>query len=95
MGTGTRERPSSTNGSIASSVEPDQPIQAPSLSRITGSRAVTRPPGEVLHDTEPSSETTRSTGRRLATITSSALRCFLDEDLVGVTTSTYPPAQQA
>ena len=48
--TGTAESPSSTNGSnSSSSAEPGQPIQAPSLARITGSRAVTRPPGERRH----------------------------------------------
>ena len=54
---------------------PDQPIQAPSLARITGSIAVTSPPGERRQSTEPSSLTTRSTGSRLATMTRSAW-CF-------------------
>ena len=51
---------------------PGQPIQAPSLARITGSRAVTRPPGERRQPALPSGLVTRSTGSLLATITRSA-----------------------
>ena len=75
---------------MSSSLPPDQPIQAPSLARITGSSAVTRPPGERRQDVEPSSSTTLSTGSRLATMTRSA---SLFSDLVvleGLTPSTYP-----
>ena len=50
-----RESPFSSNGSnSSSSAEPGQPIHAPSLARSTGSSAVTSPPGEGRHDTEPS-----------------------------------------
>ena len=89
-GTGTSDRPSSTNGSRSLSLLPDQPIQAPSFSRITGSMAVTRPPGERRQSTDPSGLTTRSTGSRFATMTRSA--CLVGDVLegVGLTVSTYP-----
>ena len=51
---------------------PGQPIQTPSLARITGSMAVTSPPGDARHSGSPSAPVTRSTGSRLATITRSA-----------------------
>jgi hypothetical protein len=60
------------NGSMSSSGEPGQPTQAPRWVRITGSKAVTSPPGEVRHSTEPSGFSTRSTGSRLATTTKEA-----------------------
>ena len=41
--------PSASNGSGASPGAPDQPTQAPPASRITGSSAVTRPPGLGRH----------------------------------------------
>ena len=64
--------PSYSNGSSPLSVPPGQPIQTPLLDRITGSIAVTRPPGDALHSGSPSAPVTRSTGSRLATITRSA-----------------------
>src|SRR5213592_4749456 len=73
MVTGTRVRPSSSNGSTSEPVSPGQPIQAPLLARITGSSAETSPPGERRQLTSPSSSTTRSTGSRLATTTRSAV----------------------
>ena len=49
---------------------PSQPIQAPSLARITGSSAVTSPPGERRQLVRCRRRaTTRSTGSRLATMT--------------------------
>ena len=63
--------PSYSNGSRPVSVPPGQPIQTPSLARITGSIAVTRPPGDARHSGSPSARVTRSTGSRLATITRS------------------------
>ena len=65
-------RPRRTARTSSSSADPGQPIHAPSLARITGSSAVTSPPGERRHDAEPSGRITRSTGSRLATITRSA-----------------------
>ncbi len=50
---------------------PGQPIQTPSLARITGSIAVTSPPGEGRQVDDPSGCSTRSTGSRFATITRS------------------------
>jgi hypothetical protein len=61
--------PSSMKGSNSRSACPAQPIHAPSFAFITGSRAVTSPPGECCHEAEPSSAMTRSTGRRLETTT--------------------------
>ena len=53
----------------AGPASPDQPIHAPPASRITGSSAVTRPPGLRCHSVRPSGPSTRSTGSRLATTT--------------------------
>src|SRR5665648_667539 len=63
--------PSASNGSLLESGEPDQPIQAPCVVCMTGSRALTRPPGERCQLVWPSAVTVRSTGRRLATTTNS------------------------
>ncbi len=71
MLSGTRFIPSSSKGSRSWSVPPGQPIQVPSLARITGSMAVTSPPGDLRQVVLPSSFFTRSTGRRLATISRS------------------------
>ena len=57
---------------MSSSGEPGQPTQAPRCVRITGSKAVTSPPGEVRHSTDPSGFSNRSTGNRLATTTKEA-----------------------
>src|SRR5665648_922976 len=63
--------PSASNGSLLDSGEPDQPIQAPCVVCMTGSSALTRPPGERCQMVWPSAVTVRSTGRRLATTTNS------------------------
>ena len=63
--------PSMSKGSMSSSGIPAQPIHAPSLACMTGASAVTRPPGEVVQ-TGSGPESSRSTGRRLATTTKSA-----------------------
>ncbi len=68
---GASSSPSCSNGSRSWSVPPGQPIHTPWLARITGSMAVTRPPGEVRQPLDPSGSTTLSTGSRLATITRS------------------------
>ena len=44
--TGTRQMPSTSIGSSGLSTPPSQPIQAPPFFCMTGSTAVTRPPGE-------------------------------------------------
>ena len=63
--------PSVSNGSTSSSAVPDQPIQAPSFDRMTGSSAVTRPPGEGFQRAVPSCPISRSTGSRFETTTKS------------------------
>src|SRR3954447_8154303 len=63
--------PSWSKGSRPVSVQPAQLIQVPSLALITGSMAVTIPPGELRHSGLPSAPVTRSTGSRLATMTRS------------------------
>ena len=65
----TRCMSSVSNGSGASPGDPGQPIQAPPAARITGSRAVTRPPGLARHSGWPSGPSVRSTGSRLAATT--------------------------
>ena len=64
---------SASNGSGAVPPgSPVQPTQAPSRPFMTGSIAVTRPPGLGRHSTCPSGgPVTLSTGRRLATTTRS------------------------
>src|SRR5688572_13387121 len=76
-GTGTSQVPSSSNGWGSSSAAPAQPIHAPWLFRITGSSAVTSPPGLRRQVTVPSLASTRSTGSRLATTTNELLPCCL------------------
>src|ERR1700712_4254358 len=61
--------PSFSQGSEGSPATPAQPTHAPPLARITGSSAVTRPPGDERQLSEPSSATTLSTGRRFETTT--------------------------
>ena len=61
--------PSFSKGSNSVSATPAQPIQAPSAARMTGSSAVTRPPGDDFQPEEPSAFTTWSTGRRLESTT--------------------------
>src|ERR1039458_1067036 len=56
--------PPVSNGSGGSPAAPCQPIHAPSASRITGSRAVTRPPGLGRHSGSPTRPPTRATDGR-------------------------------
>src|ERR1700722_5118804 len=65
----TRSRPLAVNGPGAGPASPDQPIHTPPDSRITGSSALTSPPGLGRHSTSPSGPSVRSTGSRLATTT--------------------------
>ena len=68
---GTMEMSSCSNGSDSSSATPAQPTQAPSARCMTGSSAVTSPPGEVRHSTLPSAWVTLSTGSLFETTTRS------------------------
>src|ERR1700722_14780358 len=65
----TRSRPLAVNGPGAGPASPDQPIHTPPDSRITGSSALTSPPGLGRHSASPSGPSVRSTGSRLATTT--------------------------
>src|SRR6202035_2698678 len=65
----TRCRPLAVNGPGAGPASPDQPIHTPPDSRITGSSALTSPPGLGFHSASPSGPSVRSTGSRLATTT--------------------------
>ncbi len=65
----TRCMPLVSNGSGASPGAPGQPIQAPPAALITGSSAVTRPPGLARHSGVRSGPSVRSTGSRLAATT--------------------------
>ena len=68
-GTGTRVMPSCSKTSSGPSGPPSHPTHAPPWRCITGSIAVTRPPGEWRRECSRLSagDPTRSTGRRLAT----------------------------
>src|ERR1700724_1016712 len=61
--------PLAVNGPGAGPASPDQPIHTPPDSRITGSSALTSPPGLGRHSASPSGPSVRSTGSRLATTT--------------------------
>src|SRR5580700_12031439 len=62
--------PPTSKGFGAGPAEPGQPTQAPFAARMTGSSAVTRPPGLRRHSLSPSSgSSTRSTGSLLAATT--------------------------
>src|SRR4051794_24022039 len=63
--------PSAVKGSSSSSGAPTHPTHAPPRRCMTGTIAVTRPPGLRRHEPSPSSSITRSTGSRLATTTNS------------------------
>ena len=58
-------------GRYPAPTSPGQPIQTPSCERMTGSRAATSPPGDGRQSASPASSTTRSTGRRFETMTTS------------------------
>ena len=61
--------PSASNGPSAGPAEPGHPIHTPFAARMTGSSAVTSPPGLRRHSLVPSGSSTRSTGSRLAATT--------------------------
>src|SRR5580658_895009 len=65
----TRSRSLTLNGPGAGPASPDQPIHTPRDSRMTGSSALTSPPGLGRHSASPSGPSLRSTGSRLATTT--------------------------
>jgi len=65
----TRSRPLARKDPGAGPVSPDQPIHTPPASRMTGSSALTRPPGLGRQSASPSGPSVRSTGNRLATTT--------------------------
>jgi hypothetical protein len=65
----TRSRSLAVNGPGAGPASPDQPIHTPPDSRMTGSSALTSPPGLGRHSASPSGPSVRSTGSRLATTT--------------------------
>ena len=65
----TRSRPFASKGPGAGPASPDQPIHTPPASRMTGSSALTSPPGLGRHSASPSGPSVRSTGSRLATTT--------------------------
>src|SRR5580704_16836330 len=65
----TRSRSLARNRPGAGPASPDQPIHTPPDSRMTGSSALTSPPGLGRHSVSPSGLSVRSTGSRLATTT--------------------------
>src|SRR5580704_4979549 len=65
----TRSRSLARNRPGAGPASPDQPIHTPPDSRMTGSSALTSPPGLGRHSASPSGPSVRSTGSRLATTT--------------------------
>ena len=64
--------PAASKGPSFSSGAPGQPTQVPWLRCMTGSSAVTSPPGLARQCSEPSGSVTRSRGSRLATTTNGA-----------------------
>src|SRR5450759_4218423 len=69
--TGCKYTPFSRNGSGAGPGSPAHPTHAASRPAMTGSMAVTSPPGLCRQPLTPSASTTRSTGRRFAATTRS------------------------
>src|SRR5579863_6432205 len=69
----TRSRPPTENAPGAGPASPVQPIHTPPDSRMTGSRALTSPPGLGRHSAAPSGPSVRSTGSRLDTTTNLCL----------------------
>src|SRR5260370_1945200 len=65
----TRSRSLTVNRPGAGPASPDQPIHTPPDSRMTGSSALTSPPGLGRSSASPSGPSVRSTGSRLATTT--------------------------
>src|SRR5579872_4361056 len=65
----TRSRPFAVKSPGAGPASPDQPIHTPRASRMTGSSALTSPPGLGCQSVSPSGPSVRSTGSRLATTT--------------------------
>src|SRR5260370_10506206 len=65
----TRSRSLAVNGPGAGPASPDQPIHTPPDSRMTGSGALTSPPGPGRHCASPSGLSVRSIGSRLDTTT--------------------------
>src|ERR1700722_1784346 len=65
----TRSRSLARNGPGAGPASPDQPIHTPPDSRMTGSSALTSPPGLGRHSASPPGPSLLSTGSRLATTT--------------------------
>ena len=65
----TRDKPFTSKGPGAGPASPDQPIHTPLALRMTGSSALTSPPGLGRHSASPSGPSVRSTGSRLATTT--------------------------